>query len=206
MSDPQFCAAVKEFVDRIAQAGWWNGLAQTLLKIASPGVPDFYQGSEVWDLRLVDPDNREPVDYAVRRCLLQKIARTPLEQLLKSPGDGAIKLLVVRNALHFRRAHHELFEEGRYIPLRAAGEWQDHVVAFARTRAGQTAIAVTGRFLQELPADAWQSTALTLRREVHARSFRDVLTGRTIEVSDGRKPSLPLNEIFATMPVALLVG
>jgi len=205
MSDPRFCMDVKAFVDRIARPGMYNGLSQTLLKIASPGVPDFYQGSELWDLRLVDPDNRGPVDYDRRRCLQQKIRNTPVEDLMRTPEDGAIKLFVMQRALQFRRTHRELFEEGRYVPLRAAGERQNNVIAFARTSGGEAVIAIAGRFFLNLAPDAWQSTSLTLRREVHANAFRDVLTGGTVEVSAGRnKRSLPLREVLSTLPVALL--
>src|SRR5438045_4629316 len=99
MADAAFCAAVKSFVDRIAYAGMCNGLSQVLLKIASPGVPDFYQGSELWDLRLVDPDNRQPVDYEKRRCLLKKVRNADPAELMRTPGDGAINLLVTDRTL-----------------------------------------------------------------------------------------------------------
>jgi (1->4)-alpha-D-glucan 1-alpha-D-glucosylmutase len=204
LSDSRFCCAVRTFVNRIAPAGRCNGLSQVLLKIASPGVPDFYQGSELWDLRLVDPDNRRPVDYDRRRCLLAKARSTPPEELMRCAEDGAVKLLVTERALRFRRANRDLFSEGRYIPLRAAGDRQNHVIAFSRSLGGKAVIAVTGRFFIGLPADPWQTTRLTLRREIAARSFQDVLTGRIIQAEDGEKATLPLHEVLGTLPVALL--
>src|SRR5215831_7735023 len=203
LGDPHFCASVRAFVKRIAYAGRCNGLAQVLLKIASPGVPDFYQGSELWDLRLVDPDNRGLIDYDRRRCLLAKARSTPVDDLMRCADDGAIKLLVTERALHFRRDHRDLFADGRYMPLRAAGEEQNHVIAFASLRAGKTVIAVAGRFFLSLAEGPWQTTRLTLRREIGSEIFRDVLTGRVIEMS-GEKPSLPLSEVLGTLPVALL--
>jgi (1->4)-alpha-D-glucan 1-alpha-D-glucosylmutase len=205
MSDPRFCTSVKSFVDRIAHAGRCNGLSQLVLKVASPGVPDFYQGSELWDLRLVDPDNRFPIDYERRMCLLKKARSTTPEELMRSAEDGAIKLLVTERALRFRRANRELFTEGRYIPLRATGRRQNHVIAFARVRGSKAAIAVAGRFFLDMPDNAWHDTALALRREIGPRTFRDVLTGRTIEVGPGGgKSRLMLSEVLGTLPVALL--
>jgi (1->4)-alpha-D-glucan 1-alpha-D-glucosylmutase len=204
MADPAFCAAVKGFVDRIAHAGMCNGLSQVLLKIASPGVPDFYQGNELWDLRLVDPDNRQPVDYEKRRCVLKKVRNADPAELMREPGDGAIKLLVTQRALRFRRAHHDLFAEGGYLPLRATGDSQNHVVAFARMGGRRAAIAVAGRFFTALRDSAWAKSALQLRRELGFQKWRDVFTQRTIEVQGKR--SLQLADVFRDLPVALLEG
>src|SRR3984957_21348957 len=117
----------------------WNSLSQLLVKIASPGVPDFYQGSELWSFHLVDPDNRQPVDYEVRSQMARKLQnegeKDPaalLARLTNRPCDGAIKLFLTSRALRFRREQFDLFAEGSYLPLAAKGRRSNHVIAFAR--------------------------------------------------------------------------
>ena len=209
-----------EFVKKIKAAGMWNSLSQSLLKIASPGVPDFYQGTEIWDFSLVDPDNRRPVDYS-RRCQLLKRLREmqawgalPLiEELTRDLTDGAIKLYVISRALCFRKSNRELLLNGSYIPLRATGGLQNHVVAFARGLGRRSVIAAAGRFFMALGAEKtkptgaqiWGDSALVLRREVPRTAYRDVLSGRAIESAERNgKQILPLAEVFAHLPVALL--
>jgi (1->4)-alpha-D-glucan 1-alpha-D-glucosylmutase len=138
-ADNRFLADLLRFQARIAQAGMWNSLAQTLLKITSPGVPDFYQGTELWDFSLVDPDNRRPVDFAKRVLLLEELRGLEskglvslVRELIAQPEDGRIKLYVTYKALNFRRAQRDLFTQGTYVPLTASGGREDHVVAFAR--------------------------------------------------------------------------
>jgi (1->4)-alpha-D-glucan 1-alpha-D-glucosylmutase len=210
------------FAGAISQAAIWSSLSQTLLKICSPGVPDFYQGSEIWDFSLVDPDNRRPVDYSLRRCLLNKLhmleaqGAVPLvKQLTQEPADGAIKLYVMSRALQFRKANQDLFARGAYIPLRAAGDRQNHVIAFARALDGRTAMAVAGRFFIALGADkrppvgeaAWGGSVLQLRKDSYAGAFRDVFTGRILEVEKRNgKYTLPLAGVFTQLPVAVLEG
>ncbi len=123
--DSEFVADLTAFQTRIARAGMLNSLSQTILKIASPGVPDFYQGSELWTLNLVDPDNRRPVDYARRSAMLAKMReaahRDPLattRHLLKDMNSGAIKMYLINRAMEFRRAHPELFMRGDYLPVK----------------------------------------------------------------------------------------
>jgi (1->4)-alpha-D-glucan 1-alpha-D-glucosylmutase len=203
-------------------AGIYNSLAQTLLKLVLPGVPDTYQGTEVWDLSLVDPDNRRPVDYTrFRRDLraicerlalptadLAEFART----LLDTKTDGRIKLYVTHRALDYRRRRPELFAEGAYVPLEAQGHRQDHVVAFGRERGGETAIVIVPRFLARLHltdppvgSSLWAGTSLDLPEAWAPRSYRNVLTGEGVPVAsrEGR-PSIPLETALAIFPVALL--
>ncbi len=198
----------------------WNSLSQTLLKIASPGVPDFYQGSEIWDFRLVDPDNRLPVDYDRRRELLQKLrgmqehgAMPLIEEAAANPSDGLIKLYITSRALCFRKSHRDLLTEGSYVPLRAIGHRQNHVVSFARTLGERSMIAVAGRFFMDLGApksapigeSAWGDSALLLRRDLAGAKWRDVFSQTTIPtVLRNGKPVLPLAEVFAHLPLALL--
>src|SRR5262249_27077619 len=113
-------------------------LSQLLLKLTSPGVPDFYQGSELWDFRLVDPDNRRLVDFQLRNQIHQQVksksplGREGLQDLLLQPETGAVKMFVISRVLAFRNSHPDLFRFGNYLPLEALGEKADHVVAFAR--------------------------------------------------------------------------
>jgi (1->4)-alpha-D-glucan 1-alpha-D-glucosylmutase len=156
-ADNRFLADFLRFHARIAPAGMWNSLAQTLLKITSPGVPDFYQGTELWDFSLVDPDNRRPVDFAKRVLLLEELERLEskglvslVHDLVARPQDGRIKLYVTFKALNVRRAQHNLFAQGAYVPLTASGGRQDHVVAFARHFDNHWALVAIPRLLMKL--------------------------------------------------------
>ena len=218
----KFLRDFREFAMGIIPAGMWNSLSQTVLKVASPGVPDFYQGSELWDLSLVDPDNRRPVDYDLRRCLLSRIRAREnrddaalVDDLIANPNDGAVKLFVTTRALHFRKQHHELLTRGSYVPLRAIGGRQNHVLSFGRVYGKQCLIAVVGRFFMELQSDSnlpigrgtWGESALLLRRDLGFPKFRDVFTQRTIEAQEVKgKRVLPLADVLGHMPVALLEG
>ena len=216
-----FLAEFRPFQARIARAGIWNSLSQVMLKIASPGIPDFYQGTEIWDFSLADPDNRRPVDYTQRRSLLEKLrmasedAVSLVQRLIADPLDGAIKLYVTTRALTFRRTNKELFARGGYVPLRVAGQRQGHVVPFARTLGGRSVIALAGRFFmalggdQRVPAgnEVWGDSALLLRKQLAAPTYQDVLTQQTFIPAGGNgKRILPLAPVFSHLPVALLVG
>ena len=211
----EFVADLAKFQARIARAGMLNSLSQTILKIAAPGVPDFYQGTELWALNLVDPDNRRPVDYARRCAMLTKIReaarRDPLataRHLLKDMSSGAIKMYLINRAMEFRRENPELFMRGDYIPLNVTGPRANHVVAFARAHNGKRVIVVCGRFFMQLseapplPVDpnAWADTFIELEPG-SSSSMTDLITGRSISISGGR---LALSEAFAQMPVAML--
>jgi (1->4)-alpha-D-glucan 1-alpha-D-glucosylmutase len=220
--DNSFLVEFAAFVDRIKAAGLWNSLSQTLLKIAAPGVPDFYQGTEVWDFSLVDPDNRRPVDYGLRRTLMDRLCQAQahdavslIEQAMENPADGAIKMYVISRALCFRKTHRDLLQKGAYIPLHAAGERQNHVVAFARAHRGSCVIAAAGRFFTSMGADRerplgagpWGATALLLRRDLARPRWRDVFSQCTIETEPRNgKHAIPLARVFANLPVALLYG
>jgi len=218
-SDNTFLEDFRQFQAPIAQAGMWNSLSQMVLKMASPGVPDFYQGNELWSFHLVDPDNRQPVDFDRRRKMLAKLrekeAADPaalMERLMSNPCDGAIKLFITHRALRFRGDHRQLFAAGSYIPLAADGNRSNHVVAFARQWNGRTVIALVGRFFLKLrnshPApigDVWGNTAILLPRKIKHYSFQDVFTGQTLAVEEREgEASLALAKVFARCPVALL--
>jgi (1->4)-alpha-D-glucan 1-alpha-D-glucosylmutase len=198
------------------RAGMLNSLAQTLLKTTAPGVPDFYQGTELWSFTLVDPDNRRPVDYELRRALLASMrdagdALELVNELLKRPEDGRIKLYVTSRALMFRRGCRDLFARGSYAALRADGKRADNVIAFARADEEKTAVVVAGRFFTRLGigdsgalrlnAEGWGDTRLQLGELQSGGRFRDVFTGREF---DARDDALALSEILSPLPVALL--
>jgi (1->4)-alpha-D-glucan 1-alpha-D-glucosylmutase len=210
----EFLADFTAFQARVAWFGALNSLAQTVVKITAPGVPDFYQGTELWDFSLVDPDNRRPVDFARRRRLLDELRaelaagadrRTLAEQLLKSWEDGRVKLYVIHQGLAARRAHRALFERGEYRPLEAAGPLAEHVCAYARVAGGAAAVTVVPRLLARRGGDEaplgtayWADTALPAPGPL---PLVNAFTGERVEPEDGR---LPVGRVLARFPVALL--
>lgn len=209
------------FQDKIAQYGMYNSLSQVVIKIAAPGIPDFYQGTELWDLSLVDPDNRRQVDYAYRRHLLQDFQQIGdskenqfFQDLLDRRTDGRIKFYVTMTLLNFRKRNAALFVEGDYVPLEGIGEKGDHLCAFQRNREGQTILAAVPRFLTTvipnpsvLPVGeaVWGNTLLTLPKEAQHSRYHNILTGQIIESTTVEKtPALSTAEIFQHLPVALL--
>jgi (1->4)-alpha-D-glucan 1-alpha-D-glucosylmutase len=203
------------FQASILHPGLLNSISQTLLKITSPGVPDFYQGTEMWDFRLVDPDNRRPVDFSKRRRALTSLTRAaeagaaPLaDRLLQELPDGRLKLHVTTRALRARRRRLKLFIDGDYIPLEVDGKRKNHAIAFARRYDDDMVLALSGRFFSRLPdppiGTAWKGTRLRTSGEWSAR-YRDALTDETIELEDeGDGCELDLSSAFTHLPVALL--
>jgi (1->4)-alpha-D-glucan 1-alpha-D-glucosylmutase len=218
-----FLADFVPFQKPLAFFGRLNSLAQTLLKITCPGVPDFYQGTELWDLHLVDPDNRHPVDFEQRRGLLDSLRAkirehgdnlVPLcRQLLGRAESGEVKLYLIHQALQYRRRQTDLFASGTYRPLPAAGSQRDHVFAFGRLWKDQSVLVVVprlgwtlagGREVWPLGGKAWGDASLVLPVEIGRGQYRNILTGEThdLEVSGGSGPAL--GAILAEFPVALL--
>jgi (1->4)-alpha-D-glucan 1-alpha-D-glucosylmutase len=219
-----FRDAFVPFQQSVALYGAVNSLAQTLLKVASPGLPDFYQGSELWDLSLVDPDNRRPVDFAVRQALLESLqARLDAEpadltslcaELLDTWRDGRVKLYVTQRALTLRRKLPDLFRSGSYRPLPVAGDRPDHAIALARGE-GRTAVVVVvprlparlTEFRTEWPLRprVWGDTWVRLEGLEPGGSYLDRFSGLRVmpELRDG-KPALPVGAVLASLPVALL--
>ncbi|HEY0514231.1 MAG TPA: malto-oligosyltrehalose synthase [Thermoanaerobaculia bacterium] len=193
LDDPEFVADLEAFVVPLVEPGRINSLAQTLLKLAAPGVPDFYQGTEIWDLSLVDPDNRRPVDYDLRRRLLGRLkaGMTP-EQVLAGMDEGLPKLWTIHQGLHLRRARPEAFAAG-YEPLRVSGPRAGHAAAFAR--GGEVAVVVP-RLPLRLGGN-WRDTTV----ELPPGRWRNELTG---EEADGGEGPLPVAGLLARFPVALL--
>jgi (1->4)-alpha-D-glucan 1-alpha-D-glucosylmutase len=209
------------FQKMIARFGIFNALSQTFLKMVSPGVPDFYQGTELWALTLVDPDNRKPVDYRLRAEALAGVKAREAEvgprqlfgELLESRQDGRIKLYLVYRTLNYRRENRDLFDHGEYLPLEAQGARARNLCAFERRDQGKTVIAVAPRFLATLAPEpgqlplgeaAWLDSLLLLP-EGGAGRYRNVLTGEELSSSErAGKTTLPLAQIFESSPVALL--
>jgi (1->4)-alpha-D-glucan 1-alpha-D-glucosylmutase len=206
LDNPVFVKEVDDAVARLARLGMLVSLSQALVKVASPGVPDYYQGSELWDFSLVDPDNRRPVDYEVRKQMLSEPQPPDVEALLENLENGKAKLHVIRKGLEVRRTHPRLFHGGKYTPLHADAGREEHVVAFMLTRAGASVVAAAPRLFAALMEDgeaaplgerAWGEACLALPRG----SYRNVLTGES--VSGG---SLRLATLWRWFPAALLVA
>lgn len=209
------------FARKITYYGMLNSLSQVLLKILSPGVPDFYQGTELWDLNFVDPDNRRPVDFRQRAEGLQELKRREgedpaalIRELLSGWQDGRIKLYTIYKALNFRRSHKELFQGGAYLPLNASGKARENVCAFARRNEHNWALGAAPRLITRLVApeklplgkEVWEENALGLPPDA-PRRWLNVFTGEELEISTmGKRNELPLENVFRRFPVALLTA
>jgi (1->4)-alpha-D-glucan 1-alpha-D-glucosylmutase len=218
--DNAFITDFNEFAQEVAHAGMLNSLSQTLLKIASPGVPDFYQGTELWDLSLVDPDNRRPVDYSIRKAMLAEIKRATAsdrlmlaKRLFANPSDGGIKMYVITTALGLR-GRNEMLRQGPYTGLEASGSRMRQVIAFARGTAEQHVIIAAGRFfagVEGLPGGAtgeatWGETFLSIPCDMLHECYVEVFTGLEVRANrDRNRRQLCMADIFAHMPVAMLV-
>jgi (1->4)-alpha-D-glucan 1-alpha-D-glucosylmutase len=207
LSDDGFVADVAQWSARIDVAGATNALAQTVLKICAPGVPDTFQGAELWHQSFVDPDNRHPVDFGLRRKLLAEIvarAEDPSalsRDLLARWKDGAVKLYLTHLALRTRARLADLFRGGAYEPI----DGGEHVVAFARTLGERRVVVVAPRLTMSLVdaarpwaiGDVWRGATL----EVRPGAYRDAFTGRLHRAD----PTLRLADVLVELPVALLV-
>jgi (1->4)-alpha-D-glucan 1-alpha-D-glucosylmutase len=213
----------RAFQRRLSHYGLFNSLAQTLVKITAPGVPDTYQGTELWDWSLVDPDNRRPVDYAHRHRVLTALQASMAadrgalaRELLTARGDGRIKLYVTALALACRRSHPGLFATGHYLPALATGAKRQHAFACARTMDGQGAIVAVPRLVAGLLQDAheapvgpavWHDTRLLLPGVTPRQTWYNVFTGApvTMTVENGQ-PAVAVAVLLADFPVALLMA
>jgi (1->4)-alpha-D-glucan 1-alpha-D-glucosylmutase len=214
-SSRRFLADFRRFQRRIAFHGALNSLSQVLLKIAAPGNPDLYQGNELWDFSMTDPDNRRPIDFKIRAGFLENLqhavgGNVPLASLLSNWVDGRIKLFLTNRALEFRRSHADLFLEGDYAPLYAGRRILQNVCAFMRTYRRQSVLVAVPRFTTALTssgefplgAKAWRTNRLGLPPGT-ARRWKNIFTGERIE-TQGRSREILLGSIFSQFPVALL--
>ncbi len=207
LADAGFLRDLADFADRIAPAGAINGMVQALLKLTTPGVPDFYQGTEFWDLSLVDPDNRHPVDFAARMAALDD--DQPAIELAEFWQDGRVKQAVIAACLRLRAARPELFARGSYVPLGVEGSAMPHVIAFAR-RSRESAIVIAPRLPLTLldgeasvliPPARWRDTAVLLPTDV-AGSGKNLLTGERILLPR----RLSVAAALSRFPLALLAA
>jgi (1->4)-alpha-D-glucan 1-alpha-D-glucosylmutase len=224
VASSRFLADFAAFREPLATLGMVNALAQAVLKITAPGVPDFYQGSEFWDLSLVDPDNRRPVDFDAReRALADLGARVAAgdlagtaRELVERWADGRIKLYTISRALACRRSAPDLFRAGAYVPLATGGRHAAHVCAFARQASAAAVIVVVPRLTARLTgngarpplgAAVWADTHVLLPELLAAGAYVDVFTGATTPGAPGEtRRTLAVADLLATFPVAVLEG
>jgi (1->4)-alpha-D-glucan 1-alpha-D-glucosylmutase len=202
---------LREFVSTcqpIFIAGALNSLALTAIKIVAPGIPDIYQGTELWDLSLVDPDNRRPVDFKSRRSQLEAIAAIRVDDLVGTWRDGAIKMRLLQAGLKLRNATKDIFEKGDYLGLEIEGHAAEHALAIARLLGNDAIVVVAPRLCLKLleghdkplvPPFRWGDTAVRLPPRLAQRQLRDVVTERRISGE-----SLPLTEVLQNFPVGML--
>src|SRR5579864_1192261 len=214
--DNRFLQDFAGFQERIAYYGMLNGLSQTLLKILSPGIPDFYQGSELWDLRLVDPDNRQPVDFSKRNAMLESIrdahasggALSLSNELVKNWRDGRIKLYLIWKTLNFRREHRALFDRGDFEQVEVVGARKRNVAAFVRRYRRELSLVIVPRWLAGANHSAdqngfWANTSIRLNESL-PKSWTNVLTDEEVKVNGKRNLRLPVATMLMNFPVALL--
>lgn len=213
--DKEFIEAFMPFFRKTSHYGWLYSLCQTMLKVACPGVPDIYQGCELWDFSLVDPDNRRPVDYEQRQQFLDQIKQQEEkdvaqlhEQLLSDPTEGQVKLYLIYKVLNLRRQSKELFDSGSYIPLTVTGKHKNNLIAFARKQGEEWCLVVVPRLLAqvveqgELPiGQVWQDTAITLPADAPTQ-WKNLFGVEHVEGPS----ALAASDILASFPVALLTA
>lgn len=222
----RFLHNFEEFQSRLSRIGLLNSLSQTLLKLTCPGVPDVYQGNELWDFSLVDPDNRRAVDYSRRQELLQELQKLEKEpgcepacrarSLLNSLEDGRAKLFLIFKTLNFRRERAEFFQNARYLPLTPQGPAANHVCAFARQLERQIVIVAVPRLTATLlgdkrqsviGAEIWEQTTLEIPADLYCPEFYNVLTHENVRVQASHSSTfISAADLFNNFPVALLAG
>jgi len=212
-----FLRLIESFVERTGPFGAVNSLSQTLIKMTAPGVPDIYQGQELFDFSLVDPDNRRPIDFRLRRVLLDDLQKRVADpelptELMREWPDGRVKLWLTTRVLEYRQANLGLFQKGRYAPIHGAIANERHVLGFARISEGRIAITAVPRLALTLTAgemrvpigEVWSNTEIVLPHEATNRQLRNVLTGESLRVS--REHTLRADDVFRRFPVALLAN
>jgi (1->4)-alpha-D-glucan 1-alpha-D-glucosylmutase len=194
MEDDVFLQDLEGLVSELIGPGRANSLSQTLIRLTAPGIPDVYQGTELWNLSLVDPDNRRPVDFNLRRRLLDEVVELSPEEIMLRSDEGLPKLWLIRQVLHLRRDRSELFgPEGSYRPLSAKGAKPGHLIAYIR---GEGAITLAPRLVMKLTGD-WGDTSI----ELPSGEWRNILTDEVV----GGGPPVEVAQILARFPVGFLV-
>ncbi|MEC4812984.1 MAG: malto-oligosyltrehalose synthase [Scytonema sp. PMC 1069.18] len=215
-SDNPFLKEFIPFQKQIAEYGIFNSLSQTLLKITSPGIPDIYQGTELWDLSLVDPDNRRPVDFDTRQAYLKTIQEQVKQDILKliddllaTRQDARIKLFLILQSLKARTENLDIFNEGDYIPLEVNGKFKEHILAFARSYENKMVVTIAPRFFTRLiqPGEypigqkVWEDTSVKLPANAPS-TWKNAITEQSVQVDE----TLLMSKALKHFPVALLVS
>ncbi|MDP9005169.1 MAG: malto-oligosyltrehalose synthase [Verrucomicrobiota bacterium] len=199
----KFLPAFLPMAEEVARLGVINSLTQVALKLTVPGVPDIYQGNEIWDFSLVDPDNRRPVDYRRRREILDSLGGVAPEELLQHWPDGRIKFFLTQRLLRFRREHPALFQQGSYLPLSAMGTFANCCVAFVRAHEGKWIVVMVPRLSSRVGfppiGEKWQETEIAFPDSLSREGAREIFTGRDLLGEDGIK----LSDAMATLPFAV---
>jgi len=222
LSDDAFLNSFLPFQRKVSETGKYNSLSQTFVKLTSPGVPDVYQGTELWSLSLVDPDNRRPVDYAIRKKYLKEIKEMlssakddntgVIAKVLENTDNGMIKLFIIHSILSFRKKNSSLFCKGSYTALKAEGSKSRNIIAFLRENRGAQLISVSSRFFANLSgskdhytgSNTWVDTTLQLPASEKTR-YKDVLSGKVhTATSSSNGLSLRVSDLFAHLPMSLL--
>ena len=216
----RFLADFVPFQRRVSRIGLWNSLSQTLLKLTAPGVPDTYQGNELWDFSLVDPDNRRPVHYAFRRQMFERVRESSddpdaLTRLLETPDDGRLKLHLIWKTLSLRQQQPDLFHQGEYLPLTVTGPRADHVIAFVRKSESASVLVVVPRLIATLLNDTdappigrriWDDTNILLPSCACTEKYRNALTGEVLEsTKTNGSTGVAVANVLAKLPVALCI-
>jgi (1->4)-alpha-D-glucan 1-alpha-D-glucosylmutase len=200
---PIFLPAAKE----IARLGAINSVTQTLLKLTSPGVPDIYQGTEIWDYSLVDPDNRRPIDYELRRKMLKSVSSAAPGELMQAWPDGRIKLFLIKHVLGLRRAHADLFEHGEYLPLQMSGTFAECCVSFGRRLDNDWILVIATRLSSRIGfppvGDAWQDTMIQLPETFSLNGAHDLFTCRPIPHVNRQ---VPVRDVLSVLPFAVVTN
>jgi (1->4)-alpha-D-glucan 1-alpha-D-glucosylmutase len=213
LESEEFKKLVSEFLPQLQLFGAVNSLAQVVLKTTSPGVPDFYQGTEMWDLSLVDPDNRRPVDYELRQTLLKKMQEEPALAVAQSVSsdlsDGRIKLWATHRALQLRQQMPALFRHGAYAAVFGDGDLKEHLIGYVRTLGEQAVVTLLPRFActlmdgkPRLPLGAAWGDATVHLPGLGGRELRNVFTDEVVSVDEDG--AVKLSEVFANFPIGLL--
>ena len=205
------------FQRRVARLGLWNSLSQVLLKLTSPGVPDIYQGNDLWDFSLVDPDSRRPVDYVLRQRALEEIRNSgdhaAIQQMLATPQDGRLKLYVIWKTLCLRKQHPELLRRGEYLPVAVDGCKANHIVAFIRSFEDTEALVIVPRLVScllgevdgpPIGSEIWKDTHLLLPACSCSKVYRNVLSGERPQLQRiGEHLRMDISTSFTHLPLAL---
>jgi len=203
----KFVPAFLPVVQEIARFGAINSLSQTLLKLTSPGVPDIYQGNEIWDYSLVDPDNRRPVDYRPRREMLEALSASTSDELMQNWPDGRIKMFLTQRVLQFRREHVDLFQRGEYLPLVASGTFTECCVSFARRLGDQWIVVIAPRLSSRIGfppiAERWKDTTLEFPETLSLEHAHNLFTCRKLRHESRR---ISIADALPILPFAVMTN